>query len=107
MQIKMYFVVPFVCPCMHYNYGGLSDSGACNYCVWPIILDAELYTTCPEERVFVVMTHQVQCNIPTLEALLRKNMYLFLERCRKSINVRLPALAYGKAFYWGGGKNLP
>jgi len=32
--------------------------------------------------VLVVMTRQVQCNIPTFEALLRKNMYLFLERCR-------------------------
>ena len=28
--------------------------------------------TCP--------AHQIQCNIPTFEALLRKNMYLFLER---------------------------
>jgi len=42
-----------------------------NYCVWPIILDAELYTTCPGEQVLVVMTHQVQCNIPTFEAVLR------------------------------------
>jgi len=55
--------------------------------VWPIILDAELYATCPGERVLVVMTHQVQCNIPTFEALLRKNMHLFLERCRRSNNV--------------------
>jgi len=37
------------------------------------ILDAELYSTCPGERVLVVMTHQVRCNIPTFEALLRKN----------------------------------
>jgi len=55
--------------------------------VWHIILDAELRTTCPGERVLVVMTHQVQCNIPTFEALLRKNMHLFLERCRRSDNV--------------------
>jgi len=33
------------------------------------------------------MTHEVQCNIPTFEALLRKNMYLFLERYRRSNNV--------------------
>jgi len=33
------------------------------------------------------MTHQVQCNIPTFEAVLRKNMHLFLERCRRSNNV--------------------
>jgi len=52
--------------------------------VWSIILDAELYTTCPGERVLVVMTHQVQCNIPTLEAFLRKNMHVFLKRYRRS-----------------------
>ena len=57
---------------------------ACKDCVWPIILDAELYTTCPGERVLAVMTHQVQCNIPTFEAVLRKNMHLFLERCRSN-----------------------
>ena len=50
--------------------------------MWPIIL--ELYTTCPEERVLVIMTHQVQCNIPAFEAVLRKNMHLFLESCRRS-----------------------
>jgi len=60
---------------------------ACKDCVWPVILDAELYATCPGERVLVVMTHQVQCNIPTSEAVLRKNTHLFLERCRKSNNV--------------------
>jgi len=27
-----------------------------------------------------VSSHQVQCNIPTFEALLRKNVYLFLEK---------------------------
>jgi len=55
--------------------------------VWPIILDAELYTTCPGERVLVVMTHQVQRTIPTSEAVLRKNMHLLLERCRRFNNV--------------------
>jgi len=85
MQLKMYIFVPFVRPCMHNKYGGISESHACKDCVWPIILDAELHTTCPGERVLVVMTHQVQCtsDIPTFEAL-RKNMYLFLERCRRS-----------------------
>ena len=63
MQLKMYFFVPFVRPCMHHNYGGISESHACKDWVWPIILDAELYTTCPGERVLIVMTHQVQCNI--------------------------------------------
>jgi len=39
-----------------------------------------------------VSIHQVQCNIPIFEALLRKYKYLFLERCRKSNNVWLRAL---------------
>jgi len=87
MQLKMYFFVPFVRPCMHHNYGGIAESHACIDCVWPIILDAGFYTTCRGERVLVAMTHQVQCNIPTFEAVLRKNMHLFLERCRRSNNV--------------------
>jgi len=74
---------------MHHNYGWISESHACKDYVWPIILDAELCTTCPGERVLVVMAHQVQCNIPTFEALLRKNMHLFPERCRRSINVMI------------------
>jgi len=43
MQSNMYFFVPFVCPCMHHKYGGISESHACGDSVWPIILDAELY----------------------------------------------------------------
>jgi len=54
---------------MHQKYGGISESHACKDYVWPIILDAELYTACPGERVLAVMTHQVQCYIPTFEAL--------------------------------------
>jgi len=87
MQLKMYFFVTFVRPCMHHNYGVISVSHACKDCVWPIILDAELYTTCLGEQVLVVMTRQVQCNSPTFQAVLRKNMHLFLERCRRSNNV--------------------
>jgi len=52
-QLKMYFSVRFVRPCMHHKYGGISESHACKDCVWPIILDAELYTTCPGERMLV------------------------------------------------------
>jgi len=87
MQLKMYFFVPFVRPCMHHNYGGISGSHACQDCVRSIILDAELYTTCPGERVSVVMTHQVQCNIPIFDPVIRKNMHFFLQRCRRSTNV--------------------
>ena len=53
MQLKMYFFISFVRPCIHHNYGGISGSHACKDCVWPIILDADLYTTCPGERVLV------------------------------------------------------
>ena len=38
-----------------------------------------------------VSSHQVQCNIPTFEALLREYKYLFVERCRKSNNLWLRA----------------
>jgi len=31
MQLKMYFVVPFVRPCIHYKYGGISESLACKH----------------------------------------------------------------------------
>jgi len=83
---------------MHHNYGGFSESHACKDCMWPIILDAELYTTCHGERVLVVMTHQVQCNIPTFEALLRKNMHLFLEWCRRSNNVMVACFGAVRLF---------
>jgi len=40
----------------------------------------------------VASSHQVQRNIPTFEALLRKYTYLLLERCRKSNNLWLCSL---------------
>ena len=46
-----------------------------------------------------VSSHQVQCNIPTFEALLRKYTYLFLERCRKSSKVWLRALMQSDCLY--------
>ena len=46
-----------------------------------------------------VSNHQVQCNIPTFEALLRKYTYLFLERCRKSNNIWLRALMQSDCLY--------
>jgi len=91
----MYFFVPFARPCTHHNCGVISGSHACRDCVWPIILDAELYTTCPS-----VMSHQVQCNISTFEALLKKDVgYLFLERCIKSENIWLHALTQSNCWY--------
>jgi len=43
--------------------------------------------------------HQIQCNTPTFEALLRKYRYLFLERCRKSNNIWLRALMRSDCLY--------
>ena len=51
------------------------------------------------ESPLSVSNHQVQCNIPTFEALLRKYKYLFLERCRKSNNVWLRALMQSDCLY--------
>jgi len=59
MQLKMFFFVPFVRACMHHNYGVISASHACRDCVWPIIVDAELYTTCPGEQVLIVIRFNV------------------------------------------------
>ena len=33
MHLKTYFFFPFVRPCMHHNYGGISGSHACGDCV--------------------------------------------------------------------------
>jgi len=46
-----------------------------------------------------VSSYQVQCNIPTFEALLHKYKYLFLERCRKSHNLWLRALMQSDCLY--------
>jgi len=53
MQSKIYFFVPSVRPCMHHNYGVTSGNHVCRCrnCMWSIIFDAELYATCPGERV--------------------------------------------------------
>ena len=59
IQLKTYFFVPFVRPCMHLNYGVISGSHACRDCGWHIILVAEIYTTYPEERVFVATKFNV------------------------------------------------
>ena len=59
MQLKTYFFVPFVRPCMHLNYGVISGSHACRDCGWHIILVAELYTTCPGEWVLVATKFNV------------------------------------------------
>ena len=57
--VETYFFGSFVRPCMHLNYGVISGSHACRDCVWHIILVAELYTTCPGERVLVATKFNV------------------------------------------------
>jgi len=61
----------FVRPCMHLNYGVISGNHACRDCGWHIILVAELYTTCPGERVLVATKFNITflplrlCNVNT------------------------------------------
>ena len=64
MQLKTYFFVPFLRPCMHLNNGVISGSHACRDCGWHTIIRwhtmvAELYTTCPGERVLVAIRFSV------------------------------------------------
>ena len=49
---------------MHHNYGVISGSHACRDRMWrrPIILDAELHTTCPGERVLVTISFNLTQN---------------------------------------------
>ena len=96
MQLKTYFFVPFVRPCMHLNYGGISGSHACRDCGWHNFGCRALYNLPWRASV---SSHQVQCNIPTFEALLCKYKYLFLERCRKSNNLWLRALMQSDCLY--------
>jgi len=44
---------------IHLNYGVISGSHACRDSGWHIILVAELYTTCPGERVLVATKFNV------------------------------------------------
>ena len=82
---------------MHLNYGVISGSHACRDSGWHIILVCRALYNLPWRAS--VSSHQVQCNIPTFEALLRKYKYLFLERCRKSNNLRLRALMQSDCLY--------
>jgi len=53
MQWKMYFFVPSVRPCMHYNYDVISGRHTSTDCLGLITLAAGHYTTCRGERVLV------------------------------------------------------
>ena len=73
---------PSVHPCMHHNYGVLSGRHTSADCVWPITLVAGHCSLQLPWRTSV-SSHQVQYSIRTIEALLRENVYLFLERWKK------------------------
>jgi len=45
---------------MHHKYGGISESHTCKDCVWLKILDAELYTTYPGDRMVVVIRAELK-----------------------------------------------
>jgi len=78
-------------------YNWLSGSHACRDCVWPIILDAELYTTCPGERVLVAIRFNV--TFLPLKLCYENTRDLFLERCRNSNNVWSRALMSSDCLY--------
>jgi len=57
---------------MHHNYDVISGSHTCRYCVWPYFGCRALYNL-PWRASD--SSHQLQCNIPAFEALLRKKTY--------------------------------
>jgi len=97
IQLKTYFFVPFVRPCMHHNYGVISGSHACRDLRVAYNFGCRALYNLPWRAS--VSSHQVQCNIPIFEVLLRKYTHLFLERCRKSNNIWLCALMQSDCLY--------
>ena len=59
MQCKMYFLVPSVRPCMHYNYDVISGRHISTDCLGLITFVAELCTTCRGEQVLVVIRFNI------------------------------------------------
>ena len=58
MQLKTYFFVPIVRPCMHLNYGVFQEVMHAEIAGGTYLV-AELYTTCPGERVLVATKFNV------------------------------------------------
>jgi len=50
---------------MHHRYIVISERHACRDCVLPIMLDAELCTTCPGERVLVLSSDVLESLLPS------------------------------------------
>ena len=96
MQLKMNFFVVFVRPFMHHNCCDFRKSCMQRLGVAYNIGCRALYNLPWRASV---SSHQVQCNIPTFNTLLRKCMYLFLKKCRKCNNIWLLALMQSDCFY--------
>ena len=99
MQLKTYFFVPFLLPCMHLNYGVISRSHTCRDCGWHIILVAELYTTCPGERVLVATKFNVTFLPLRLCYVNTSTCFSKDAEIRKSNNVWLRALMQSDCLY--------
>ena len=82
---------------MHHNYGVISGSHACRDLRVAYNFGCRALYNLPWRAS--VSSHQVQCNIPIFEVLLRKYTHLFLERCRKSNNIWLCALMQSDCLY--------
>jgi len=96
MQLKMYLLVPFVRPCMHHNYGGISEESCMQRLRVAYNFGCRTLYNLPWKAS--VSNHQVQCNNLTFEAI-RKCKGLFLGRCRKSENVWFRALMQFNCLY--------
>jgi len=57
--VKNVLLVPSLSPCMHHNFGVITGSLACRDCMWTVIVDARLYTTCRGDRVLVAVRFNV------------------------------------------------
>jgi len=90
------YLVPFAHPCVHHKWYNFRNPCMHRLHVAYNFGCRALYNLPWRASV---SSHPVQWNIPTVEALLRKNMYLFLERCRKSNNIWLHALLQSDCLY--------
>jgi len=97
MQLKTYFFVPFLRPCMHHNYGVISGSHECRDYRWHIILVAELYNLPWRASV---SNHKFNVTFQPLRLCYVNTSTCFSkERCRKSNNVWLRALMQSDCLY--------
>jgi len=110
MQWKMYFFVPSVRPCMHYNYDVISGRHASTECLGLITLVAVHYTTCLGVRVLVVIRFNITflplrlywdkmrtCFSKDAESLTRYGCSLW---CSQIVYIRICSFNNTTAFYF-------